>query len=83
MREDFHPVSRERVLGLDDQADRRSLVMLCDLIHQHIRFEEREFFVYLESLLNPEKLDEIFVKLEKHPLGPEEWKDEFWVKKRE
>ena len=27
------------------------------------------------------KLDEIHIQLEKHPLGHEEWKDEFWVVK--
>jgi hemerythrin-like domain-containing protein len=58
-------------------------LLLCDLINQHIRFEERELFVFLENQLTPQKLDEIFVQLEKHPLGSEEWKDEFWVKKKD
>jgi hemerythrin-like domain-containing protein len=77
-----HDHIRELVLGLDDQADRRSLVMLCDLINQHIRFEERELFVYLENHLTPQKLDEIFVQLEKHPLSCDVWKDEFWTRKK-
>lgn len=78
-----HDHIRELILGLDEQADRRSLLLLCDLINQHIRFEERELFVFLENQLTPQKLDEIFVQLEKHPLGSEEWKDEFWVKKKD
>lgn len=78
-----HDHIRELILGLDEQADRRSLQLLCDLINHHIRFEEREMFVFLEKLLTSEKLDEIFKELEKHPLGCEEWKDEFWIKKKD
>ena len=76
---DDHDHIRELVLGLDEHADRRSLQLLCDLINHHIRFEERELFAYLEEKLSREKLDEIHIQLEKHPLGHEEWKDEFWV----
>lgn len=76
-----HDHIRELILGLDDEADKRTLILLTDLINNHIRFEERELFVYLEGLLTKEKLDEIFVQLEKHPVSCDEWKDEFWVKK--
>ncbi|HMU46496.1 MAG TPA: hemerythrin domain-containing protein [Chitinophagaceae bacterium] len=76
-----HDHIRELILGLDDEADKRTLILLTDLINNHIRFEERELFVYLEALLTKEKLDEIFVQLEKHPVSCDEWKDEFWVKK--
>lgn len=78
-----HDHIRELVLGLDDQADRRSLLLLCDLINQHIHFEERELFGYMEAHLSPVKLEEIFSQLEKHPLGNETWKDEFWLSKKE
>ena len=79
-----HDHIRELVLGLDEQADKRSLKILCDLLNHHIRFEERELFVYLENLLSTEKLDEVYKELEKHPLKSEEWKEEeFWVKKKD
>lgn len=78
-----HDHIRELILGLDEQADRRSLLLLCDLINHHIRFEERELFVFLENRLSPQKLDEIFLQLEKHPLSCEEWKEEFWTLKKE
>ncbi len=79
-----HEHIRELILGLDEQADKRTLLILCDLLNQHIRFEERELFVYLENLLSPEKLNEVHREIEKHPLPHEEWKDEeFWVKKKE
>jgi hemerythrin-like domain-containing protein len=77
-----HDHIRELILGLDDVADKQSLIILCDLLGKHIRFEERELFGYLEELLPPEKLDEIFLQLEKNPVScTEEWKDEFWTKK--
>jgi hemerythrin-like domain-containing protein len=77
-----HDHIRELILGLDDMADKRSLIILSDLLNTHIRFEERELFVYLEKILSPEQLDTIFHQLEKHPVHcNQEWKDEFWIKK--
>ncbi len=77
-----HDQIRELILGLDDQADKRTLIILGDLINQHIRFEERELFGYLEETLTPAQLESIFTQLQKHPIScAEEWKDEFWVKK--
>jgi hemerythrin-like domain-containing protein len=79
---DDHDHIRELILGLDDMADKSSLVILSDLLNAHIRFEERELFGYLEASLTPEQLDEVFRQLEKHPVHCEqEWKEEFWVKK--
>ncbi|MFZ9388128.1 MAG: hemerythrin domain-containing protein [Chitinophagaceae bacterium] len=80
---DEHDHIRELVLGLDDQADKRSLQILCDLLNQHIRFEERELFVFLEQLLPPSTLDEIYRELEEHPLKDETWTGgDFWVVKK-
>lgn len=76
-----HDHIRELVIELDEEADKRHLQILCDLLDQHIRFEERELFKFLEELLTPEQLDKIYTELEAHPLGKEEWTDEFWVKK--
>lgn len=79
-----HDHIRELILGLDDetQADKRHLIILCDLVTNHIRFEERELFGFMEQLLTPEQLDIVFEKLGEHPLSSEEWADEFWVKKK-
>jgi hemerythrin-like domain-containing protein len=77
-----HDHIRELILGLDDVADKRNLIILSDLLNHHIRFEERELFAYLEKELKPEQLDIIYKELEKHPVHCEtEWKEEFWVKK--
>lgn len=78
-----HDYIRELILGLDEEADKQTLVILCDLLDKHIRFEERELFGYLEELLSTEKLDDVFMQLERHPVVcKEEWKDNFWVKKK-
>ena len=77
-----HDYIRELILGLDDEPDTRTLIILCDLIDQHIRFEEREVFGYLEELLPVDVLNKIFQQLEAHPVNCDtEWKDEFWVNK--
>ena len=77
-----HDHIRELILELDEQADIQSLKTLCDLLNKHIRFEERELFVYLEGLLNKEELDKVFIEIEKNPVSCDtEWKEEFWVKK--
>ncbi|MBL7748701.1 MAG: hemerythrin domain-containing protein [Chitinophagaceae bacterium] len=77
-----HDHIRELILELGEEADKRHLLLLCDLTTQHIRFEERELFGYLEQLLTPEQLDNVFKQLEEHPVScNEEWKEEFWVKK--
>jgi hemerythrin-like domain-containing protein len=79
-----HDHIRELIIGLDEQVDKRHLLLLCDLVTQHIRFEERELFGYLEQLLTREQLNSVFQQLEEHPVVCEnEWKDEFWVKKKE
>jgi hemerythrin-like domain-containing protein len=79
-----HDHIRELIISLDEEADKRHLTLLCELVTQHIRFEERELFGYMEELLTPAQLDEVFAQLEEHPLVCEEdWKDEFWVKKKQ
>ena len=79
-----HDQIRELVLGLDYEPDKRALVILTDLLNRHIRFEERELFAYLEEHLSAEQLNTIYKQLEKNPVHfEEEWKDEFWEKKKD
>lgn len=77
-----HDHIRELIIELGEEPDNRHLVLLCDLVNQHIRFEERELFQYMESLLTPEQLNDVYRQLEEHPLHCHtEWTEEFWVKK--
>ncbi|MGQ0739308.1 MAG: hemerythrin domain-containing protein [Bacteroidota bacterium] len=77
-----HDYIRELIIAIDKDLHRQDLIRLADLIEQHIRFEERELFGYMEEHLAPEELAAIHTQLEKHPVSCEEWKNEFWVKKK-
>jgi hemerythrin-like domain-containing protein len=76
-----HDHIRELILSLDKEADKNTFIVLANFISDHIRFEERELYGYLEQVLGKDELDVIFLKLEEHPVHFAEWKDEFWVKK--
>ncbi len=56
---------------------------LASLVDEHIRFEERILFPYLESVLPAEKLAEIGAQLKEMHIEPEQdnYPDEFWIKK--
>jgi hemerythrin-like domain-containing protein len=53
------------------------------LLEEHIRFEERILFPYLEKLIPREELDEIGLQLEEDHAKKAclTWTDEFWIKK--
>lgn len=76
-----HDQIRELIHNLHKAPDKNSFVVLANLLNDHIRFEERELYGYLEQILGKDELDIIFLKLEENPLSSNEWKDEFWVKK--
>lgn len=77
-----HNEIRELMISIDREAELYDLKDLANLVEVHIRWEEREFFEYLEHLLTEEELEIIFKELEKHPVNcTEEWPDEFWIRK--
>jgi hemerythrin-like domain-containing protein len=77
---DDHNYISELLLSTDREPDRYNLELLCKVIERHIRFEEREFFQYLENTLDKEQLKKIHEGLEKHPvICNEEWRDPFWI----
>jgi hemerythrin-like domain-containing protein len=78
-----HEYIRELILNIDREPDRHDFVRLTNLLETHIRFEEREFFSFLEEQLSAHQLTEICEQLEKHPVScSQEWKDDFWLKKK-
>lgn len=77
-----HEQIREFILNLDDEADKTIFASLANLLNDHIRFEERQLFAYLEQILSKDQLDMIFTKLEEHPVGDDKWDDEFWVRNK-
>lgn len=73
-----HTCIRQLVLSLDQHADRQSFIMLCDLIDEHVRFEEKELFTWLEAHLEEDILNAINRQLLAHPVETSEWNDCFW-----
>jgi hemerythrin-like domain-containing protein len=55
-------------------------VKLANLVDEHIRFEERHVFPYLEQALSKEQLSAIGEQLSHDPVRPsdEYYEDEFW-----
>jgi hemerythrin-like domain-containing protein len=76
-----HAQIRDLVINLDQEANVNSLQLLAEFIKNHIRFEERQLFVYAEQTLTPQQLNEIFVDLPDELHCNTEWKDEFWARK--
>ncbi len=56
--------------------------MLALLVDEHIRFEERILFPFLESELPAEKLADIGTQLKEMHLAPkaDNYRDEFWIR---
>ena len=58
------------------------LEKLANLVDEHVRYEERQLFPYMEKALTNEQLEMIGKQLnDDHPLPlKNEYKDEFWMK---
>jgi hypothetical protein len=57
------------------------LSQLDEIVTNHIRFEEREFFPHVESMLSADQLNEAASLLQKESSHPDIWQDEFWTGK--
>ncbi|MBV4357522.1 hemerythrin domain-containing protein [Pinibacter aurantiacus] len=55
------------------------LVDLVDAVDNHIRYEERELFPYLETTFTPEQLVKIGEQLNAAPSAADNYTDEFWL----
>ena len=57
----------------------QALLELADTLDQHIRFEERELFPYLEQTLNSNELEAVGAAIaETHQPFTDQFSDEFW-----
>jgi hemerythrin-like domain-containing protein len=74
-----HEKIKELITG---SLNKTSLTILAETINDHIRFEERQFFPYLEKKLDEEQLNHIYMQLDEHPQCNEKWNNEFWVEKK-
>lgn len=84
---DEHKQIRDLIHTLDKEPEMKLLEQLADFLNNHIRFEERELFVYAEKALNAEQLNSIYKQLDSEPFCNTDpiaigWQDEFWLKKK-
>ena len=82
-----HMKIHDLVMSLDKEPTHNNLRLLAELIHDHIRFEERKLFAYVEEVLTAEQLNEIYSDLPAEIHCDSDsiiigWKDEFWMKKK-
>lgn len=78
-----HKKIREMIANLDKHVDETATTFtkLAELLESHIRYEEREFFPYLEQNLNTSQLEEIGAALDRiHKPFNEEFHTEFWTR---
>ena len=57
------------------------LAELAELVDDHVRYEERQLFPYIEKTLTAAQLEAVGEQLHKHSASvKDEYDDEFWVK---
>lgn len=78
-----HRKIRQLVKKLSLEPDKVNITLgqIEEALDTHIRFEEREFFPYLQSCLEESTLERLREKIEEiHEATPETWEDQFWEK---
>lgn len=71
-----------RKLALEPDKMKITLGLIEEELDMHIRFEERDFFPYIQEQQDEEGLEQLRTKLEEiHEEVPEVWDDKFWEKK--
>ncbi|GAB4091276.1 hemerythrin domain-containing protein [Flaviaesturariibacter terrae] len=64
---------------LEQIADAALLEEIAAKVHDHIRFEERELFPWIEEQLGQEKLDALEKMIDAEKTAAAPWADEFWA----
>ena len=66
---------------LNTNVSYENLSALADMVDNHIRYEERDLFPYLEQTIPPAELEIIGKKIaEIHQQEKDEFKDAFWLR---
>lgn len=74
-----HKSIRELVHLIGKGQDRTECIQqLSKMVHDHIRFEERQLFPYLEKALSSSQLNAIGEQLTKSPEFCDRWEQHFW-----
>lgn len=73
-----HDDIKELIVVLDNDPDSNLFSILVSFIRNHIRFEERYVFGYLENILSEDQLNTIAEKLTVTSRSGKEWAYPFW-----
>ena len=78
---DEHEIIRLLVAGINgqDKDKRNSYIQFASLLEQHIRYEERVLFPYLEANISASELEAIGKELEVNDAHNDVYEDEFWL----
>ena len=68
-------------IGIEGTGIENKLMLLADTVDNHVRYEERELFPHLEEVLSKEQLEEIGRVMQDEVDEPDDYADEFWLKK--
>lgn len=70
-------------LSIEPEKAEITLGQLEEELENHIRFEERDLFPYLQTSLEDEALERLVETTAAHEAGPDQWNDQFWEKNRQ
>jgi hemerythrin-like domain-containing protein len=71
-----------KALQVPNDISYEALSMLANTVDAHIRYEERELFPHLETVLTESQLASIGEQLNKQEMENDNYQDEFWIKEK-
>jgi hypothetical protein len=81
--EEEHEIIESKLAEIKKQASVEALDLLASIMRDHIRFEERTLFNYLQEVSSEEKLNMVYAIINIENKVHTSWQDEFWSEKNE
>jgi hemerythrin-like domain-containing protein len=74
-----HQLLQEGFMQINETTSAAAFESFVQKINEHIRFEERELFDYIEKTVSKPQLEMLATHLNDHTVAHPVWEDEFWV----
>lgn len=78
---DEHRQVRLQLKNIAAVPTHEQLELLAKMITDHVRFEERQLFNYIEEMATQQQLDRLLKDIEQPKQKIDGWQDEFWLSK--
>ena len=75
-----HDEIRNLLIAAENDYSKETLQKLSDVVNNHIRFEERVLFKYIEETVSKQELEAIGNYLSEEKRNKAVWEDEFWLR---